>query len=389
MKLLIIFFGNDYHGGTSYSTFTIAKELMRRGHDVHAYVNVTPVGSLACDLRECGVTVHHGRAPIITHPLHERRPIYKVARFVMEQVRRYYAGPRSERAVEGIIRSYGIDLIVISSGAIVTGARASHNTGTPLVWHIREFMKEDHGLDYYPWAHAHEYMKEASCLVCVSRAIESKMQHICPDVRTEVVYNGIDQDIFHPNGREVRPDGAPVRLMFSGGIKRSKGTFLVVDALAQLGSDISFTLDIFGDEGGGVGESAKELRSHCRNLGLLDVVCYHGLVTNIADEYRRHDIQIVASRCEAFGRVTAEAMLCGCAVVGSNSGGTPELISDGRGYLFESNDTESLARALTKAVSNSSERTACVERALSYACENFSVNTYVDAVETIYRSVST
>ena len=388
MKVLIVFFGDDYHGGTTYSTFTIAKELARRGHEVHAYARVTPSGALAHDLEECGVTVHDGRAAILVRPQHERRALLKPVRLGLEWARRLHTYPKSEREVERIIRDCGIELVAISSGAISTGTLAAKRTGIPYVWHIREFMEEDHGLEHYPWAHAYERMEGASRLICVSKAVEDKMHRVCPGARTEFVYNGIDQSVFYPDDRVARAAGEPLRLMVSGGIRHSKGTFLVLEALRLLDDSSPYVLDVFGNEGGGVGESAKDLERICEGYDLGDRVRYHGPVSNIADEYRAHDIQIVASRAEAYGRITAEAMFCGCTVVGSNSGGTPELLADGRGYLFEPNDAGSLAVALSSAMADDEGRNAVADRALAFARENLSVNAYVNKVEAIYRAAA-
>lgn len=383
MKVLLVFFGDDYHGGTTYSTVTIAKELVRRGHEVHAYARVTSAGVLAHDLESFGVTVHDGRAPIQVYP-HERRPLYKVVRFGLEQVRRFYATPKAEREIARIIAECGIELVAISSGAITTGACAAKRAGIPLVWHVREFMQEDHGLEQYRWAHTYERMDGADCLVCVSQAVRDKMARVCPHARAEVVYNGIDTEVFHPEGRAAREADAPLSLMFSGGISEAKGTFLVLDALAQLGPDVPMELDVFG---GASAEDAKAFAARAEELGLADRVHYHGMTTAIADEYRRHDVLVVASRAEAFGRVTAEAMMCGCAVVGSNAGGTPELIADDRGYLFEPHDAASLADALSQVVSDPKDCHQRAERALRFAREHFSVPAYVDRVEEVYESV--
>ena len=386
MKILLVFFGDDYHGGTTFSTLTIAKELVRRGHEVHAYARVTPAGTLARDLEACGVTVHDGRSAILVHPIYEGRVVFKAVRFLLEQARRFHTYPKSEREVEKIIRTHGIELVAISSGAIATGVQAAQATGTPFVWHVREFMQEDHGLDYYPWAHVYEHMSEARYLICVSHAVEEKMHRVCPGAKTAVVYNGLDLDVFYPPQDSDEHSGQAARLMFSGGLKHSKGAFLLLDALAKLPKDLSYTLDVFGTEGGAKGESAHDYLAYAQSLGLSDVIRYHGVTNNIADQYRCHDIQIVASRCEAFGRVTAESMLCKCAVVGSASGGTPELIAEDRGYLFEPNDADSLALVLNEALSDSAERNRRVERAYAYASENFSVNAYVDSIEEVYRA---
>ena len=387
MKVLIVFYGDDYIGGTTYSTLSIAEGLANRGHEVHAYVHVTKEGILKRDLEDRGVIVHDGNAPLLFRPLTEKRIIHKLGQDLIGEIRRIYSYPKSEREVEQIVRSCDIDLIAICGAPLMTGVAAAQRTNTPLAWHIREFMQEDHGFKYFDWVDPYAHMSQADCLICVSQAVEKKMNRVCPGTPTKVVYNGIDQKIFYPNEQNDRPSDGPVRIMFSGGVRHSKGTFLVLDALAKIGSAIPYSLDIYGFEGGGIGENAKELSKRCEEMGLQDRVTYHGPVNDIANQYRNHDILIVASRQEAFGRVTAESMLCGCAVVGSNSGGTPELLADGRGYLFEPNDAESLVQALLEAAKSPKEREERVSKALRYAREVFSVNTYVDQIEDVYLSL--
>ena len=289
MKLLLVFFGSDYHGGTTFSTLTIAKELVRRGHEVHAFALVTPAGVLKRDLEACGVVVHDGRAPILVRPT-EKRPVYKVIRFGLELARRFYAYPKSERQIASIIKECGIELVAISSGAIATGSYATQQLGVPLIWHVREFMQEDHNLDYYPWAQVYQRMREADCLACVSKAVADKMRRVCPGVRTEVVYNGIDTSVFNTDGRIPHASNEPLRIMFSGGISHSKGTFLVLDALSKLTTDVPYVLDIYGKEGTSAGLDAKSLEARCQELGLIDVVHYHGMVNAIADEQEYKNI---------------------------------------------------------------------------------------------------
>lgn len=389
MKVLIVFHGDDYAGGTSFSTFTIAAGLAERGHEVHAYVHCTAKGVLKRDLEDAGVVVHDGLAPALTLPLKENRPLFRLAQHAIGEYLRFVPYPRSEREVLHIIQSFGIELVAISSSAIMTGERAARQTGTPVVWHVREFLQEDHGHDYFSWVHAYERMQNSACLICVSRAVEEKMHRVCPGVPTQVVYNGLDTSVFFHEDRPVQPEGLPARLMFSGGIRRSKGTYLVLEAISKLPSNLAYTLDIYGAEGLGRGEHSSEMMAECERLGIDGRVTYHGQKDSLAEAYRSHDILVMASRAEAFGRVTAEAMLCGCLVVGSNSGGTPELISDGRGYLFESGNTSDLAHVLEEAVGNQEEREKRTSSALAYARERFTSEVYVDKVEKIYTSAMT
>ena len=63
--------------------------------------------------------------------------------------------------------------------------------------------------------------------------------------------------------------------------------------------------------------------------------------------YAAIDAFVMASKAETFGMVTIESMASGTPVIGSNAGGTPELLDYGkRGILFETMNKESLADAI-------------------------------------------
>ncbi|WGX77343.1 glycosyltransferase family 4 protein [Paraclostridium bifermentans] len=72
-----------------------------------------------------------------------------------------------------------------------------------------------------------------------------------------------------------------------------------------------------------------------------------GLVNDIKELRNKVDIELVCSRNEAFGRVTLEAMLHGIPVVGSNVGGTLELINDrNTGMIYKYEDINDLAEKI-------------------------------------------
>jgi glycosyltransferase involved in cell wall biosynthesis len=60
--------------------------------------------------------------------------------------------------------------------------------------------------------------------------------------------------------------------------------------------------------------------------------------------YKAIDWFVMASRAETFGMVTIEAMACGTPTLGSNAGGTPEILDQGKyGVLFEPMNATDLA----------------------------------------------
>lgn len=63
--------------------------------------------------------------------------------------------------------------------------------------------------------------------------------------------------------------------------------------------------------------------------------------------YAGIDVFVMASKAETFGMVTIESIAAGTPVIGSNAGGTPELLGEGnRGILFETMNKESLANSI-------------------------------------------
>ena len=97
------------------------------------------------------------------------------------------------------------------------------------------------------------------------------------------------------------------------------------------------------------GGDFEEPRSLVAENSLQNVVEFCGFVDDMQQLRKEVDVEIVACKYEAFGRVTIEAMRMSNPVIGTNTGGTPELISDGvNGFLFEYGDYVQLAECMKK-----------------------------------------
>jgi glycosyltransferase involved in cell wall biosynthesis len=76
----------------------------------------------------------------------------------------------------------------------------------------------------------------------------------------------------------------------------------------------------------------------------------------------------MCSQCEAFGRVTVEAMRAGLPVCGTKTGGTPEIIDSGvNGLLSPAGDAKALAANLMALESDEDLRRSLAFRALETA----------------------
>ncbi|WP_172600359.1 glycosyltransferase family 4 protein [Sulfurivermis fontis] len=91
----------------------------------------------------------------------------------------------------------------------------------------------------------------------------------------------------------------------------------------------------------------QRLQREIEERGLQDAVILRGPHKTPMDIMPAFDVIVLTTRMETFGLVLAEAMRCGVAVVGTDAGGVPEIIEDGRsGLLFTPEDASHLARQL-------------------------------------------
>ena len=117
----------------------------------------------------------------------------------------------------------------------------------------------------------------------------------------------------------------------------------------------------------------------------IDLVDY---TSDISMIHKKHDIGLVCSKAEAFGRVTIEYMLAGMLVIGTNTGGTPELIQNAQtGLLYQQGDYNSLVDQLDWVSNNRLEAQKIATQSQSYAKNRFSIDNTVRGVLEIYSNI--
>ena len=104
---------------------------------------------------------------------------------------------------------------------------------------------------------------------------------------------------------------------------------------------------------------------------------------------RRAAIFVQPSLMEAFGLALQEAMFFGCACVGSNVGGIPELISHNRtGLLFPAGRMDSLAGILAELISQPERRRQLAEQAQpSIVARGMTGQAMASNYDKIYRDI--
>lgn len=174
------------------------------------------------------------------------------------------------------------------------------------------------------------------------------------------LYNGVDVDLFHP---APGPSAGPPVINFVGTTDRRKGLDILLRACLHLAErTTSFSLQILGRnfyDRSEPDDFQNLVAGLCKQLEEKGVAVRRpGWITRaqLPDELRKAHIHVTSSRVyESFGLATVEAMACGLAVVGSRTGGTPEVIG-GNGMVFESENSRELAAHLERLVLDESLR---------------------------------
>ena len=133
-----------------------------------------------------------------------------------------------------------------------------------------------------------------------------------------------------------------------GRIEHGKGQHLLVDAMALLearGLDLSVTII------GHVMDQnyAEQLKESIEAKGLSNRFEFVDFIDNPMAVMPCFDVITLLTYSETFGLVLVEAMRAGVAVIGTNSGGVPEIIIDNEtGLLIPAGDAGALANALAR-----------------------------------------
>jgi len=97
----------------------------------------------------------------------------------------------------------------------------------------------------------------------------------------------------------------------------------------------------------------EAMRDLARELGIADNVEFLGYRKDAPDLMRQMEILVMASEAEPWGRVVAEAMVAGAAVVATNAGGPREMIEHGvNGLLVPPGDVEEMTSAILRLIEN-------------------------------------
>ncbi|MCE7027395.1 glycosyltransferase [Jiella sp. CBK1P-4] len=154
---------------------------------------------------------------------------------------------------------------------------------------------------------------------------------------------------------------APPTILSIGTLIPRKDHATLVAALAGI-ADLAWRCRIVGSMSADP-DTAEALRRQIETLGLSGRIELVGAMADVAAEYPKADLFVLASRYEGYGMVFAEALAHGLPVVFCAAGAPQDFIPEAAGRRFEPGDAEGLAAALRALLVDGNARAGAAEAA--------------------------
>ena len=293
---------------------------------------------------------------------------------------------KAKRGAIKWFRDNGVQIVHINSQfAGIVGCQVAQELKIPYVYHIREYLDSDFGIQFYNQKLVDDYIKTANRIIAISQSIQSFYERKF-NRKLELVYNGLPVYENTYEGYKVRLLDDMVRLVIVGRVTDAKGQMEAVEALKILVKEYGYknlVLHIVGY----MGKDSYELKvkKFIDDNGIENHVVVHSFTNSPFEISKECDIGLTCSAAEAFGRITVEYMLASLFTIGANTGGTPEIILDREsGLLYQQGDSRELANKIKWTLEHKDDANRMIWMGQNRALDNFAITATAREIRRVY-----
>ena len=230
-------------------------------------------------------------------------------------------------------------------------------------------------------------IEQSDAVTAVSESLRQETYDVIQANKSiEVLYNFIDERIYH------KVDSSHLREEY--GIKQDEKIVIhvsnfrsvkrvpdVVKAFHYLAKKVPAKLLLVGD-----GPEMRNVTKLVDDLQIKDKVLFLGKQENLEELYSISDLMLLLSEKESFGLVALEAMACGVPCIGTNIGGIPEVIVDGKtGFICELGNIEEIGEKGAQLLADGKLQGEFAFQSTQRVKENFRAELIVNQYEQIYE----
>lgn len=359
-------------GGSGAIATELGKKLAERGHEIHFISSSLPFRLNRMHSNIYYHQVEVNQYSVFQYPPYDIALASKMAEVIkrenLDLLHVHYAIPHAvcailakqmcERDIKIVTTLHGTDITVLGYDQSLTGA-------------IRFGIEK------------------SDAVTAVSSSLTTQTYDVIkPEKKIDVVYNFIDERVYRLMDSSYlrkeygikKEEKVVIHVSNFRGVKRVQD---VVKAFARIAEKLPAKLLLVGD-----GPEMTVVCSLVNKLGINDNVLLLGKQDNLEELYSMSDLMLLLSEKESFGLVALEAMACGVPCIGTNIGGIPEVISNGKnGYLCELGDIPAIAEKGIVLLSNEELHQRFSREAINTAYHNFRSELIVTQYENIYNSL--
>lgn len=292
-------------------------------------------------------------------------------------VKKWKSDSGCARFLQKALKGRKVDIIHTNTSPNDVGVYLSRFFRAKHVWHVRECLDDHDGFEMYGGRdRLIRKINGADARIAISSYVREHWK--MKEGGTYLIHDAI----CSAKDTVYLPDKEKYVLLASYNLTEAKGARLAIQAFgkSRLFED-GYQLVLMGNC---KDDYRSSIEAEAQNLGCDSDVVFLPCQNQVKPVIEKASALIMASRYEGLGRVTAEAMFYGCPVIAHASGGTLDLVQDGRtGYLFH--DVDECAALLRKVCLNDQE--TVILHAQHYAVEELSTEVYGPRILSVYHSV--
>jgi len=362
------------YGGSGAVATELGIALAARGHEVHFISYRQPFRLPSFLPRVFFHEVQVGAYPLFEYPPYDLALAVQMHEVVkmhgVEVLHCHYAIPHATSAwiAREMLRAEHSDVAVVTT---------LHGTDITLVGQDPSF----HAITKFS-------IEKSDRITAVSEYLRAETFNAfhCTGCRVAVIPNFIDPAVYDRSlysRSELLPFAGDRKvLMHISNFRAVKRVRDVVRIFAKVAARTPSVLVMVGD-----GPERPAAEEEARALGVSNSVFFLGKIETVAPLLASADVFLLPTSSESFGLSALEAMASGVPVVGSDSGGLPEVVTNGvTGLLYPVGDVDSMAAGVLSIITDPSRQADMGAAGADDARSRFALDTVVSQYEELYRS---
>ncbi|RZJ35023.1 MAG: DUF3492 domain-containing protein [Flavobacterium sp.] len=205
--------------------------------------------------------------------------------------------------------------------------------------------------------------------------------------KIEIIYNGIDHQLFVPAPKPEHLRGIPT-VVAAARIFELKDILTMIRSCEVVKRSIPNVKYLIYGDNNAVPEYTAECEKLIDELGVRDNFLLAGYHSKPHALFCEGDISILTSISEGFPYTVLESMSCGIPVVATDVGGVTEAIDENCGFICKPKDYEEIGSRVVELLQNEEMRARMGAYARKRVIDNFTIGKFIHEYEDVYERVA-